>query len=340
MAASLFRGIRNPARNLCLVLSLTSLFSLAAFVHLYGTNQPAAYFLMPTRLWELGAGCLVTLGLSQNNYATHLVRRIPPLMLLVGIIGTFFVPPSQGVVGTIAVVILTAALIVALHRPDTLAFRLLTEPKVRFIGLISYSLYLWHWAVLVISRWTIGMHPWAVPFQVALMLLLATASYRYIETPLRRAWNPFPWRVIVAGIFGLPAGSMLLSFIIKAAPSLSLDRHFPTRTYRFTSQPRSDPDKHTCHMGGPELTVRKMAECLGDQSQNPPARHHLYVIGDSHADQYVASLRSQIPEASVRSFTAGWGCGFVGLKDIDRLNLNSRMDCSLYNNLNKYSLSN
>ena len=40
----------------------------------------------------------------------------------------------------------------------------------RQVGLLSYALYLWHWSVLSISAWTVGIHPWTVPFQVGLIL--------------------------------------------------------------------------------------------------------------------------------------------------------------------------
>ena len=55
--------------------------------------------------------------------------------------------------------------------------------------MISYSLYLWHWAVIVISRWTVGIHWWSIPFQVLLIIGLAMTSYKWIEQPFRkRKW--------------------------------------------------------------------------------------------------------------------------------------------------------
>ena len=49
---------------------------------------------------------------------------------------------------------------------------------------MSYSLYLWHWGVLSISRWTIGIYWWTIPFQSLLIFLLSYLSFEYIEKPL------------------------------------------------------------------------------------------------------------------------------------------------------------
>jgi SGNH domain (fused to AT3 domains) len=96
-------------------------------------------------------------------------------------------------------VILTAILIACL-RAGTAGYDLLTRQQVVYIGLISYSLYLWHWSVLSISRWTIGIHWWSVPFQIASILGISIASYRYVETPLRHAeWSIDRWKSIGYG---------------------------------------------------------------------------------------------------------------------------------------------
>src|SRR5262249_472992 len=50
------------SRNLIGIVAALAVASVVAFIYLSGSNQPAAYFLMPTRLWELGAGCLLFLS--------------------------------------------------------------------------------------------------------------------------------------------------------------------------------------------------------------------------------------------------------------------------------------
>ena len=76
--------------------------------------------------------------------------------------------------------------------PGNVALRF--QPLI-YIGLASYSLYLWHWSVLAISRWTIGIHLWSAPLQIALIAGLGITSYELIEKTTRKTnWDPpFIW---------------------------------------------------------------------------------------------------------------------------------------------------
>ncbi|HAD22281.1 MAG TPA: acyltransferase, partial [Opitutae bacterium] len=202
---------KNGARNLFLIVGALSLASLIGFLYLYTTNQPAAYFLMPSRFWEMAAGCLMFLGFHKRVSIEQILEKVPPLLVLALILGVMYLPMSLAATSTISVVALSSVLIASLKK-QTAAFKILTHPDVVFIGLISYSLYLWHWAVLSISRWTIGIHWWSVPFQVALMLGLAVASYRWIETPLRKGnWFGKRWKTLVAGggVLVMVSGSLV-----------------------------------------------------------------------------------------------------------------------------------
>ena len=193
------RQTKNGARNLFLVVGALTIASLVAFLYLYPTNQPAAYFLMPSRFWEMAAGCLIFVGFQKRSSVEQLLEKVPPLLVMVLIVGVMYLPMSLAAASTIAVVALSSILIASLKK-QTAAFKVFTHHKVVYIGLISYSLYLWHWGVLSISRWTIGIHWWSVPIQVALMLGLAIASYRWIETPLRKGnWFGKRWKTLVVG---------------------------------------------------------------------------------------------------------------------------------------------
>jgi len=188
------RQTKNGIRNLFLIIATLTIASLIGFLHLYQINQPAAYFLMPSRFWEMAAGCLIFVGFQQSKSIEKFFEKIPPILPLILIIGVMYLPKFLAILSTITVVILVMVLIASLGRETTATFKILSHPKVVYFGLISYSLYLWHWGVLSISRWTIGIHWWSVPIQVALIIGLATVSYRWVETPIRK-YNYFGRRL-------------------------------------------------------------------------------------------------------------------------------------------------
>jgi hypothetical protein len=209
----------NGSRYLFLTMAPLSVASLIFFVYLAKTNQPASYFLMPSRFWELGSGCLMFIAMRRPGKILRFVEYIPPLPVLLGITAALFVPLEFVVPATIAVVAMTTVLIACL-RPGTVGHKILANPRAVFVGKISYSLYLWHWAVISLSRWTIGIHWWSIPIQVALMLLLAVASYRYIEVPLRRVeWSANRATSIAYGLGGSATIAAVLVFLLAGASS-------------------------------------------------------------------------------------------------------------------------
>jgi len=172
------------ARNLFFLIGALTIASLIGFIYLYEVNQPAAYFLMPPRFWEMAAGCLIFIGFHKRARIEQALEQVPPLLVLTTMVGVMFLPVSAAVPATIGIVVLSAILIACLKQ-GTAAYEFFTFKKITYVGLISYSLYLWHWAVLSISRWTIGIHWWSVPLQIGLMLILAICSYKWIEMPIR-----------------------------------------------------------------------------------------------------------------------------------------------------------
>ncbi len=191
------RQTKNGARNLFLTISVLAFASLIGFIYLYPINQPAAYFLMPTRFWEIASGCLLFIGLKKKKYIEKCLEKIPPLVVVVLIIGVMYLPMSLATTSTFAVVLLSLVLIASLKKGNV-SYTFFTNTKVIYMGLISYSLYLWHWSVLSISRWTIGIHWWSAPIQVVLIYGFAIASYRYIETPLRKFnWFGKKWKNLI-----------------------------------------------------------------------------------------------------------------------------------------------
>lgn len=270
-------GIPELRRIFWVILALSTA-SLLSFCILYQSNQPAAYFLMPPRFWELGSGCLLFLALGTSGKDFPFIKHLPPLLIVFLLIGVMFVPIDFAVASTVATVLLTAILIACLSK-DSQVYTLFTQRPVVYIGKISYSLYLWHWSILALSRWTVGVNKLTIPLQLFLMLFMAIVSYHYLETPLRHAeWSPIRWKTIA---FGLAASA------VAAAGSLLMGhRHELVFLGKFKG---SDFTYIQKYMGCELLSHKPVSDwktCLERINEDP----HIFVLGDSHSSNLVPSL--------------------------------------------------
>ena len=269
------RQTKNGARNLFLVIGVLAIASLIGFLYIYPINQAAAYFLMPTRFWEIAVGCLIFIRFQKRNSNKKYLEKVPTLFLLVLIIWIMYLPIYWATFSTVAVVFLSAVIITSFKK-ETIAYKIFTNPTIVYFGLISYSLYLWHWGVLSISRWTIGIHWWSVPFQVALILGLSIASYRYIETPLRegewlgKGWNTF---VVSSCILVTLSGSLF-----------ALDNPLRGKLFLGGKVSKPEPNQTKCR-----IEISNFTECGYVQRGSNKT---LWILGDSHAGAlYKASVK-------------------------------------------------
>ena len=185
------RGL--PTGTVLLVLVLVVGASFAWSVQQSAAQPGTAYFSTLTRAWELGVGALAALVPAA---ATRRLGRVGGnLLALVGLaaIGVACVryTPETVFPGYAAAlpVLGTALLLVAgagVRAP--LTGLLLANRPMRTIGDWSYSLYLWHWPALVLSEHLLGrqLGPAERAAAVAVVLVLAGLSYRYVELPFRR----------------------------------------------------------------------------------------------------------------------------------------------------------
>ena len=171
-------------------LLLVTLGSFAISVWATQTHRAAAYFITPTRAWEFGAGALVVLLMRTWTPPLTLAR----LLRWLGMIGLlasawFFsnATPFPGYAAALPVVA-TAAVIVAGDTgradPSDLVFRL---RPVQWLGDVSYSIYLWHWPLMVFAPYVVR-HNLTTPELVALLLLclvVSGLSKRFVEDAMR-----------------------------------------------------------------------------------------------------------------------------------------------------------
>lgn len=151
-------------------------------------DASASFYLIVSRLWELGVGSIVAF-IAPNIKASRAMSEIlSGLGLLLILFGVFFFSSITPFPGRFALFpTLGTALILAYGSPSVLVGRLLSIKWVVGIGLISYSLYLWHFPVFAFARLRSLETPSVLVFSglICLTFILAILSYRYVEKPMR-----------------------------------------------------------------------------------------------------------------------------------------------------------
>tara|TARA_R110002049_G_scaffold185127_1_gene353349 strand:+ start:1044 stop:3038 length:1995 start_codon:yes stop_codon:yes gene_type:complete len=171
-----------------MVLSFLSLIS--AVVILPYQPDWVFYFIL-FRAWELGFGAI--LALTTFNAPGHrLIREILALGALIVILVPAFVYTSTtsfpGLAAVPPVVGTTLLIWIGSHNEGSLVTRLLGCKPLVWIGLISYSLYLWHWPILALMRTVLDTAYLPTDFAILAVIAsfaLAWLSYRFVEAPFR-----------------------------------------------------------------------------------------------------------------------------------------------------------
>ncbi|MEB3200916.1 MAG: acyltransferase family protein [Synechococcaceae cyanobacterium] len=240
---ALWRQRRRRPR--LLALSLVLLPILASFViGMIGSGwipRNGNYLLPLGRIWEIGVGGLVAwwpastaLTRLQAGFPGPLRRRlqsIPALTwrglgLLLLLFSLVWIQPTMAFPGPVTLLPVTGTLLLLAVSPQPRrgVDRLLAQPLLVGIGLISYSLYLWHQPVLAFLRLRSLQEPGPLALAGALLLMLglALASYRWVERPCRQASRLS--RTWLLGL-GLPlSGALLVAGLV-----LFLQAGFPGR---------------------------------------------------------------------------------------------------------------
>jgi len=315
------------------------LFALAAVsfaLNLWATGHKpivAFYWFIP-RAWELTIGALLALKAvpPPRNRAT---REIAGLLGLGMILGVLDLPlKSMQFPGYIALLpCLGAGLVIYAGEagPSTVRTILSFRPLV-FIGVISYSLYLWHWPILVFSQHLPFFLSSQAEIAVALVGSIAAAfvSFEYIERPFRGASSPFTRRQIFA--FGLAASVMTAAFGVAAYGSSGLPQRYDRRTRQLivSNLERIDDYDGSCSNWRTEVhTLSDIRFCsFGDQLP-----HRIMFWGDSHVEQLYPAIKQLYSEGVPHShgvlFMLGSGC----LPDENLNNRESGYHCDTFSKL-------
>lgn len=325
-------------------------------VHTAAAPQ-TAYFFSTTRAWELGVGSLVAC-------AVPLLRRLPrrvagPLAMLglTAILASGLVfstsTPWPGSAALLPTLGTAAVLMAGIAHQRTLVARALGVAPLVWVGGLSYSIYLWHWPLIVLAGNGVELTHWHRVGIVVATFLAAWLSKRLVEDPIRfGAWTRGTRRALMMATVGMACSVLAAGFVALQAPRLTakpaevqgaLALLAPTGDPAAGPQLRADVSSAITRDGlvypEPAAETLDVPRYYADACQVGPgavaiARHCVYgakdgaftvaLVGDSKAGQWFSVIDTLATQR-------GWRLE-VYLKDSCGLNpAATERDCRAYN---------
>ncbi len=326
LMALVFVWAKRSLRGVVVSLVFVVAISFACSVVVTEISQPIAFFMLPTRAWELGAGGLLALLVAAAP--RWLNARILPFLGWLGlamILVTAFTYTAQttfpGWQAALPVAGTALVILAGVRRGRYGPAKVLSVRPALFLGGISYSLYLIHWPLQVIPQEAVGVSS-PLPLSATLALgaaavPLAWLSWKYVEEPGRK-WRFLtlsrPRRSLVATICASVAVLALaaVASVPVNAMQLSDDREAPQAdvtmlpegtpfvpsnmrpTLRAVADDNPEIYSNGCHRN---FSATDASGCqLGKNSEAPLVA----LFGDSHAAQWYPALAELADRGTIR----------------------------------------
>lgn len=280
--------------------------SLVASVWVTSTQPSTAFYWIHTRAWEMLGGGLIFLvdfhGMRIGSAITR--RRLESLGLLLIVLTIAIFDKDTAWPGWCAILPVAAAMLVlAANRASVWT----GHPVAQWLGDRSYSLYLWHWPMVVALVYVdLLRHPVAIAAALALTLLLGHVSFEWVESPSRR--------LLTGRRLAEAAGGLALAAVVVAMPAVVVwklqgvhGRFAPAVELAAAEGNNWNPRRTECH---PSRGL-KMPSCMYGGTD-----WKVVALGDSHASVLVTGLAQAHTrgDAGVVQWTYS-GCAFVpGIK--------------------------
>ena len=198
---------RWRTRNLAMIVGGLAVLSLALSEWAWRDEPTATFYLLPTRAWELLAGSLLAFWLQRRERPTGLLSEIGAGVGLAMIVGAILLfdeaTPFPGLWALVPVA--GSALVILCADRSNWTGRLLGWQPLVAIGLISYSAYLWHQPLFAFARIrsVLAPSPLLMAGLSVLALLLAWATWRFIETPFRKPQTVSRKQIFAGALIGV-----------------------------------------------------------------------------------------------------------------------------------------
>lgn len=290
--------------------------SLAYNAALLGADASAAFYLPGPRAWELLFGALLALGAVKPPRGRALRETLGALGLAAIVFSVIFLSADSVALSgaspfaaplTVFPCLGAVCLILAGGGSGSFASRLLARRAPAACGRISYSLYLWHWPLIVLYNLTIG-EPTTMSERAGLILasfVLAAASAHFIERPFRKTPAQGAARPTALPLAGAAMGvSLTLGGVLVAADGFVWRVPEPVRKMASFVHYGEIASMRTgsCFLSSDSNDMKyfSIPDCLA----RDPARKNVLLIGDSHAADLWSGLRDALPGVNVMQATA------------------------------------
>jgi peptidoglycan/LPS O-acetylase OafA/YrhL len=272
----------------------------------------ASYYLLPTRAFELltGGSLAVFFFHRQSPLALRAANAFGSMGLLL-VAGCFVVindKVSFPGVNAIYPCLGAAMLIAAGSNCESWTARALSVKPLVFFGLISYSLYLWHWPLIAFANYRgINIDGTTGATIFLLSVLLAWASWRFVETPFRRSGSGMSFSSVALRRYLAPVGIVIFAFI-GTAQSGGIPGRFDPRVPEYERIITTAPNelRSSCHSPTFYYDRKPTPSCvLGVKGRAP----EILLIGDSFANHFtgMVDILAQNDRVTVTDYTMD-GC--------------------------------
>lgn len=302
----LYFAAKASRRHVPTILTLGFVGSLGLSVWATDHASVANFYWLPTRAWELLAGSLLAVGALGKPRSRMQAEAEGVIGLILLALPVFFYSartPFPGITALPPVLGATLILHAGSGFSDTLTARLLSLRGPRFIGLISYSLYLWHWPLIVFSRYyLIELDLTARLLVVLAAIAMGTLSWHYVERPFRGRGAIFTRRPLFAATAALLAVASGAGVVYARD---GLPGRVPADIVKMANKKTYQGPGRSCG-GAFRRQVDAQKLCVRGAPATPP---DMLVTGDSHAEAVAAAVfdaASQVRRAGIQLTDTGY----------------------------------